>query len=123
MSKELIIGQAIENKEANIAYLLSLSENDLSKKLDSVHLQIVLAEKTGYTSSMEILEVWRGQIIDARIYKAENNIPDKQSEIELAIADIETVARSKELIEVMNDLKMDYVPEKIKPKPAKTNDD
>lgn len=40
---------------------------------------------------MELLEVWRTQIIEACIYKAENNIADVSSEIELALADMEIV--------------------------------
>lgn len=38
-----------------------------------------------------MLEDWRQQIIEARILKAENQIPDQPDEIELEIADIERV--------------------------------
>ena len=53
---------------------------------------------------MELLEIWRSQIIEARIYKAENNIADAPNEIELAIVDIETVvAVSEGRVETMNE--------------------
>ena len=90
MSKELQIHQALENAEANIAYLATLSDNALTEKLDTVHQQMQLAERQKNSAAIELLETWRTQIIQARIHKAENKISDSPSEIELAIADIET---------------------------------
>jgi enoyl reductase-like protein len=61
-----------------------------------------LAEQKRNTDSLELLEVWRSQLIDARIYKAENEIDDAPNEIELAIADIETVvAKAEERQEII----------------------
>lgn len=66
------------------------------------------------TESLELLEIWRSQVIAARIYKAENNIPDAPSEIELAIADIETtLAKAEAREEMLNE----NTPQKVyKPK-------
>jgi len=111
--------------EINVAYLSTLSESDLSEKLDTVHLQMELAEKSGNTSSMEILELWRSQIIDARIYKAENDIPDQPSEIDIAISDVETVVtRAEERMDALNEISMELRPEKTKRKhQEEPNDD
>jgi hypothetical protein len=91
MHKDIRITEAIENKEKNITFLASQTDIELSKKLNLVHIQMELAEKTSNGRSLQILEVWRSQIIEARIYKAENRIPDQPSEIELAVMNIETI--------------------------------
>ena len=96
MSKHIRIQEAIDNAEANINYLATLPDYVLSEKLDTIHLQTELAEQKRNTNSLELLEVWRSQIIDARIYKAENNIPDAPNEIELSIQEIETVVAKTE---------------------------
>ncbi|MBK7667723.1 MAG: hypothetical protein IPJ32_10510 [Sphingobacteriaceae bacterium] len=76
----------------------------MSEKLDTIHIQMDLAEAKKNTASLELLEIWRSQVIAARIYKAENNIPDAPSEVELAIADIETtVAKAEERKEIIED--------------------
>lgn len=125
MDNQQRIKEANADHQINIAYLSSLSENDLSEKLDTVHLQMELAEKSGNTSSMEILELWRTQIIEARIYKAENDIPDQASEIDIAISDVETVvARSEERIDALNEISIESRPEKTKRKyQEEANDD
>ncbi|MCE9538734.1 MAG: hypothetical protein K8R85_05905 [Bacteroidetes bacterium] len=105
MSKELQIRDAIENAEANVEFLATMPDYKLAEKLDSVHLQMALAEKKKNTPALELLEVWRKQIIDARIYKAENNIPNAPNEIELAIADIETVVTK---IDQRNEILSEY---------------
>lgn len=56
--------------------LAALPDKELIKKLDLVHIQSEIAEQTKNTGSLELLEVWRAQIIEARMLKAENNIPD-----------------------------------------------
>ena len=96
MSKEIQIREALESAEENVAYLATLSDNALAEKLDTVHLQMQLAEEQKNSAAIELLEIWRRQIIEARIYKAENNIPDSPGEIELAIAEIETITEAAE---------------------------
>ena len=88
--------EALENNEANIALLATMPDKALVEKLETIYLQSEIAIQKGLTSSIELLEVWRSQVIEARIYKAENNIPDAPNEIELAIADIETVVAKTE---------------------------
>ncbi|MEO8762575.1 MAG: hypothetical protein ABI388_13080, partial [Bacteroidia bacterium] len=47
---------------------------------------------------------WRAQIIEARILKAENNIPNTPNEIELAIQDVETtLAKAEERQEIFTE--------------------
>ncbi|MBS1646241.1 MAG: hypothetical protein JST67_02745 [Bacteroidetes bacterium] len=96
MSNHTRIQEAIDKAEANVNYLAALPDAVLSEKLNTVHLQMELAEQKRNTNSLELLEAWRSQIIEARIYKAENNIPDAPNEIELAIANIETIVAKTE---------------------------
>jgi hypothetical protein len=91
MSKELRLKLAVDNAEENILYLAGLPDKELSKRLDIIHIQSELAMQTNNFDSLELLKVWRSQVIEARIYKAENEIPDALNEIEIAIADVETV--------------------------------
>ena len=91
MSKELRLKLAVDNADENILYLAGLPDKELSKRLDIIHIQSELAIQTKNFDSLELLKVWRSQVIEARIYKSENEIPDAVNEIEIAIADIETV--------------------------------
>ena len=104
MSIAIRIQDCLDNHDKYIAVMAALPDKELAKKLDLVHIQMELAEQTKNTESLELLEVWHLQIIEARIYKAENNIPDAPNEIELAIADIETyVAKAEERSELLNE--------------------
>ena len=104
MSNDPRIRQAIENWDAYVALMATMPDKKLVEKLDIINMQAVIAEKKKIVSSSELLEIWWRQVVEARIYKAENNIPDAPNEIELAIADIETyVAKSEEPQETMND--------------------
>ncbi len=101
MSKELQLKEALENAEANVNYLASLPDTALAEKLELIHLQMELAEQKKNTAAMELLEIWRSQIIEARIFKQEENIPDSPDEISEAIAGIETVTSQLEEREEM----------------------
>ena len=91
------IQKALDNWDAYVEQLATMSDERLSDKLDVINMQSKIAHEKNITSSIELLEIWWRQVVDARIYKAENNIPDAPNEIELAIADIETVVvRSEE---------------------------
>jgi hypothetical protein len=104
MSISIRIQDCIDNHEKYVAIMAMLPDKELAKKLDLVHMQSEIAEQTKNTGSLELLEIWHQQIIEARIYKAENNIEDAPNEIELAIADIETfVSKTEEREEIMND--------------------
>ncbi len=104
MSIALRIKDCIDNHEKYVAIMATLPDKELAKKLDLVHIQSALAEQTKNTGSLELLEVWHHQIIEARIYKAENKIPDAPNEIELAIADIETfTSKTEEREEILKE--------------------
>jgi hypothetical protein len=102
MSTEIQIRQALERAEEYIARLATFSDKKLEKHLDIIHKQSVIAEKEKMTSAIQLLEIWRSQVIQARILKAENNIPDVPSDMELAIADMESfeekVEQRKEIL-------------------------
>ena len=82
---------ALDNWDAYIAQLAAMPDRELEKKLELIHLQSEIAVQKRMEESIELLEIWRRQVIEARIFKAENNIPDAPNEIELAIRDIQTV--------------------------------
>lgn len=110
MSIAIRIKECIDNHEKYVAIMATLPDKELTKKLELVHIQSAIAEKTKNTGSLELLEVWHHQIIEARIYKSENEIPDAPNEMELAIADIETVvSKTEERQEILSDFS---VPEK-----------
>ncbi len=96
MSLSHRIKDCIDNHEKYVAIMASMPDKELAKKINMVHIQMELAEKKRNTSSLELLEIWHHQIIEARIFKAENKIPDAPNEIELAIADIETFVNKSE---------------------------
>ena len=94
----------IDNWDVYVSQLAAMSDRELEKKLELIHLQSEIAERTRNSGSLELLDIWRRQVIEARIHKAENNIPDAPNEIELAIRDIETtVAQSEEREEKFKD--------------------
>src|SRR2546429_77678 len=96
MSKDVRIQLALDNWDAYVAQLTTMTDKKLSKKLDLINMQAQIAYEKGITSSIELLDIWWRQVVEARILKAENNIPDAPNEIELAIRDIETVLAHSE---------------------------
>ena len=74
------IKDCIDNHEAYVAKLAILPDRELAKRIDLVHIQMEIAEQKN-TASLELLEIWRAQIIEARILKAENNIEDAPNEM------------------------------------------
>ena len=112
MSTEIRIRQALERAEEYVAYLATMPDKELAKKLDIVHQQSVIAEKEKNTPSLELLEIWRSQIIKARIHKIENNIPDTPSAMELALADMEAhEEKAERRKEILNETKPTIVAE------------
>ena len=90
MSQNIRIQDCLDNRDAYVTQLATMPDKELAKKLELIHLQSQMAERTKNTASLELLDIWQRQVIEARILKAENNIPDAPNEIELAIQDIET---------------------------------
>ena len=104
MSYAQRIKECIDNYDSTVAYFTSLPDKELAKRIDLVHIQLELAGEKKNTSAIELLEIWRAQLIDARILKAENNIPDAPDERKMAIADIETIiAKAEERAETFTD--------------------
>jgi hypothetical protein len=119
MSKGDRIQQAKENAEANIELMAKWPHKKLRERLELVNIQSLIAEQKCDEAALELLEVWRGQLIEARIHKYENNIPDAVNEIQEAIADIETVeAQQEERKEIIEEI---YTP-KRRPPPDKTSE-
>lgn len=120
MSKAERIQQAKENAEVNIELMATWSHKKLSERLELVNIQSVIAEQKRDEAALELLEVWRGQLIAARIHKYENNIPDAPNEIQEAIADIEiVVAQVEERKEIIEEVPR---PRRRNP-PSKTNEE
>lgn len=121
MSIALRIKDCIDNHERYVAIMAAMPDKELAKKLDLVHIQSEIAEKTNNAGSLDLLEIWHHQIIEARIYKAENEIPDAPNGIELAIADIETiVAKSEQREGALNELTQSV--KQIRPKVQQKQD-
>lgn len=93
---EYKIQLATENFNEWVKLYASESREKLKKRLRVNHQQYLLAEKAKDEKAGELLNIMERIIIEARTYKAENNIPDTLSEIELAIADVETVTIKSE---------------------------
>ncbi len=105
MSKDIRIQLALDNWDDYVIQLASMSDKALVEKLEVINMQAVIAHEKNISSSSELLEIWWRQVVEARTYKAENNIPDAPNEIELAIADIETfVAKSEQRQDVLNEM-------------------
>ena len=96
MSKAAQLKEAMEQAEANVQLMAKWSQRDLAERLDLVHIQLQLAEQKKDMAAIELLEVWRSQLIAARIYKDENKVSDELSEIQQAIADIEVMEEQTE---------------------------
>jgi len=122
MSIILRIKDCIDNQEKYVAVMAALPDKELAKKLDLVHIQMEIAEQNKNFEAIELLEIWRLQIIEARIYKADNKIPDQPSEIELAIADIETIiSKTEERVDRLNEISANL--QNIKTKSTKKLED
>ncbi|MDB5284387.1 MAG: hypothetical protein JWO06_3462 [Bacteroidota bacterium] len=97
MSKATQIQDCITNHEQYVLTLAAMPDKKLAAKLDTIHLQMEIALQKKDAATLELLEIWRAQTIEARTYKAENNIADAPNEIELAIANIETYVTETEI--------------------------
>ena len=96
MSKDVRIQLAIDNWDEYVAYLITLPDKKLVKRLETINMQAVLAYKQNIESSSELLEIWWRQTVEARILKEENNVPDAPDEIDLAVRDMETIVIKSE---------------------------
>jgi hypothetical protein len=100
-----------------------MPDKKLVEKLEVINMQAVIAEKKKISSSSELLKIWWRQVVEARTYKAENNIADVPNEIQLAIADIEIpVVKSEARQEIVKGFKHPVQPSPSKSKQQQDND-
>ena len=85
------IQAALQNSDAYISILATLPDKKLAEKLDVIHLQSKTAVEKRADATVELLEIRRSQVIDARTFKAENNIPDAPDELAMMMEEIEHV--------------------------------
>lgn len=83
------IAHALAHQEELIQVLASEPDNKLAGRLDIIHLQSVICEKDKDVLTAEFLAIMRRIIIEARLYKWDNNIPDELDEMSEAIAEME----------------------------------
>ena len=115
---------AQEKSHEWIEYLATKSENDLERRLRINHLQYEIAVKEKQEDTVQLLSIMERIIIEARIYKAEHNIPDAPNEIEIAIADIETVVtQTEERREIFNDAEQPAKSARKKIQPQENSED
>lgn len=89
MSKATQLQEALDHAEANVQHMATWSQRQLAERLELVHIQSQLAEEKKDTAALQLLEVWRSQLIAARLFKTEHGIADVPSEIKQAVAEIE----------------------------------
>jgi hypothetical protein len=63
------IHKTIAEAEANIAQMVSMHDKKLSANLDIVRQQMEMAFKANKESSVELMQLWEQQIIEARVIK------------------------------------------------------
>lgn len=84
---QLKIQEAIENANSWIEVLAKKTDNDLERRLGINELLYHEAFKNKQADVCELMEIMGRIIVEARIHKAENNIPSEPSDMELAIAE------------------------------------
>ena len=112
MSSRARIQLCVDKHEEYVLTLAAMPDNKLREKLETIHLQMDLALQQKNTAALELLEVWRAQTIEARTYKAENNIADAEDEIAALVAQIETVVAEEPVVEEAEEVV--YAPLKVK---------
>lgn len=118
------IKEALENAEEWIKFYATEPEKKLQKRLRINHLQYAIAEKDKDEKALELLNIMERIIIEARIYKAEHNIPDELSEMEQALEQMELAQEKqehrKEVLAQYNKQMVDE-PTKTEPEPKTDN--
>lgn len=112
MSSRARIQLCVDKHKEYVLTLAAMPDNKLREKLETIHLQMDLALQQKNTAALELLEVWRAQTIEARTYKAENNIADADDEIAALVAQIETVMAEEPVVEEAEEVV--YAPLKVK---------
>jgi hypothetical protein len=82
------IKHALENQEELIKMLAAEPEKKLTDRLNIIYLQSVICENEKDQETAEFLEIMRRIVIEARLYKWDNNIADELGELEQALAEM-----------------------------------
>ncbi len=90
------ITHALANQEELITMFAAEPEKKLADRLHIIHLQSVICENEKDEETAEFLSIMRRIIIEARLYKWENNIADELDEIELSITNAELLQEKQE---------------------------
>ncbi len=90
------IKHAIENQDELIEMFAAEPEGKLVERLNIIHLQSVICEKNNDIVTGEFFEIMRSIIIQARIYKWDNNIPDELNELSETLAEMDLAQKKHE---------------------------
>ena len=90
------ITHALANQEELIRMFAAEPEKKLADRLHIIHLQSVICENEKDEETAEFLSIMRRIIIEARLYKWDNNIADELNEIELSITNTELLQEKQE---------------------------
>ena len=119
------ISHALENLEELIKVFAAEPEKKLAGRLHIIHLQSVICEESKDELTSEFFEIMRRIIIEARLYKWDNNIPDELDEMEQALADMELAQEKhehrKKVLDKLSKPKVNEPEEEIKPEPKTDN--
>jgi hypothetical protein len=96
------IKHALENQEELIKVFAAEPEKKLADRLHIIHLQSVICENEKDEETAGFLEIMRRIVIEARLYKWENNIADEVDETlaELKIVNTIDYQQNREQIEL-----------------------
>jgi len=83
------IKHALENQQELIKMFAAETEQKLTERLTIINLQSVICEQEKDILTAEFLEIMRRIIIEARLYKWDNNIPDELNKMEQALAEMD----------------------------------
>jgi hypothetical protein len=115
------IKHAIEHQDELIKMFAKEPDKKLSDRLTIMHLQYVICERDNDVITGEFFEIMRRIIIEARLYKMYNNIPDELSEIEQEIAEMDAAQKKLEkrekLLAKLSKPGIQIEPEHIQPVP------
>jgi hypothetical protein len=112
------ISHALENQEELIKVFAAEPEKKLAGRLHIIHLQSIICENEKDEETAEFLSIMRRIIIEARLYKWDNNIPDEVDEtlVEIELAQ-EKHEHRKKLLAKLKKAIVPHEPEQINPEP------
>ncbi|HTA27931.1 MAG TPA: hypothetical protein VK809_09085 [Bacteroidia bacterium] len=117
------ISNALENQEELIKVFAAEPEKKLADRLHIIHLQSVICQSEKDEETAEFLSIMRSIIIEARLYKWDNNIADEVDEtlVEIELAQ-EKHEHRKKLLEklVKPKIPTEIIESKAEPKTDNT---